>query len=92
MDLNILRVDCFEKPCFVLGSELWEDDFSAMLYLMWERSLGFWPCPPRPHLREEVLVSTACTYAGFSWNVMKSLFPVNIRVMLTSLLHCQLAS
>ena len=41
-------LDSFEKASFVLGSEMWEDDFSSRLDLVkdyivdvWERRLGF---------------------------------------------------
>ena len=32
IDLNIESLDSFKKASFVLGSELWEDDFSSMLH------------------------------------------------------------
>ena len=34
MDLCFESLDSFEKASFVLGSELWEDDFSYMFNLL----------------------------------------------------------
>ena len=39
---NFESLDSFEKSSFVLGSELWEDDFSSMLDLVKEYIVDVW--------------------------------------------------
>ena len=42
IDLNFESLESFEKASFVLGSELWEDDFTSMLDLVKDYIVEVW--------------------------------------------------
>ena len=42
IDEHFESLDSFEKPPFVLGSEVWEDDFSSMLDLIKDFIVDVW--------------------------------------------------